>query len=458
VFAPVTERRRRSRLLGWFWSGLFWRTFLLLSFLTTLSMASWIGMINVFQRGPQVEQTAELLVSVVTITKAALTHSAPDLRQELLLELVSNEGIRILTLEPTDKVDPPPSTPLMDDIAGRVRDKLGKDTRFSRRVNDMPGFWVSFDIDGDKYWLMLERDRLAGLTRVQWVGWATVVGALSLLGAALISSLVNLPLARLSAAARAIAQGKPPAPLPEKGPQEIIEANRSFNQMVVDLQQLEKDRAIILAGISHDLRTPLARMQLEVEMANLSTDAREGMQSDIAQMDAIIGQFLDFARPTESATFTPIDLSDLLEGCAREADRLQDVRITLDVDPDIHVLGNPTDLRRVVNNVIENARRYGKTAGTDVAEIDIACHVRVTAHGKRAVVEMSDHGVGVPDDQIQQLLRPFTRLDSARGQANGAGLGLAIVERVIARHNAELTVRNREGGGLLLQFAVPLAD
>ena len=92
-----------------------------------------------------------------------------------------------------------------------------------------------------------------------------------------------------------------------------------------------------------------------------------------------------------------------------------------------------------------------------MAEIDIACHVRATGHGRRAVVEINDHGVGVPDDQIQLLLRPFTRLDSARGQANGAGLGLAIVERVITRHNAELTVKNREGGGLLLQFALPLA-
>ena len=444
-------------MLAWARSGLFWRTFLLLSVLTTLSMACWIGMINRFQRGPQVEQTAELLVSVVTITKAALTHSAPDLRRELLFELVSNEGIRILTLEPDDKVEPPPSSDGMREIAAIVRNKLGRDTRFSKSVNDMPGFWVSFDIDGDKYWLMLERDRLAGLNRVQWVGWATVVGAASLLGAALISSLVNRPLDRLSAAARAMALGKPPAPLPEKGPLEVAEANRSFNQMVEDLQQLEKDRAIILAGISHDLRTPLARMQLEVEMAHLSTEAREGMQSDIAQMDAIIGQFLDFARPTEAATFTPLDLSDLLEDCARVAERHTDLRVTTSIEPGVHVMGNATDLRRVINNVIENARRYGKTPGSGVTEIDIACAVRPTGHGKRAVVAIGDHGVGVPDDQIQQLLRPFTRLDSARGQANGAGLGLAIVERVITRHNAELAVRNREGGGLQLQFTLPLA-
>jgi two-component system osmolarity sensor histidine kinase EnvZ len=442
---------------GWFRSGLFWRTFFLLSVLTTLSMASWIGMINVVQRKPQVEQTAELVVSVVTITKAALTHSAPELRRELLFELVSNEGIRILPLEPDDRIEPPPANTLMPEIAALVREKLGPDTRFSRRVNNVAGFWISFNIDGDKYWLMLERDRLAGFSGVQWIGWATVVGVLSVLGAALISSLVNLPLARLTAAARAIAQGERPAPLPEKGSQEIIQANRSFNQMVEDLVQVEKDRAVILAGISHDLRTPLARMQLEIEMAHLAREAREGMQSDIAQMDAIIGQFLDYAKPTEAATFVAVDLSEMLLDIAREAGRLPNMRVTSAIDEGVHVLGNATDLRRVINNLVENARRYARTAGEDYTEIEIACHVRLTGHGRRALVTLQDRGPGVPEDQIGQLLKPFTRLDTARGQANGAGLGLAIVERVLSRHNAELTLRNREGGGLLAQLALPLA-
>jgi two-component system osmolarity sensor histidine kinase EnvZ len=111
----------------------------------------------------------------------------------------------------------------------------------------------------------------------------------------------------------------------------------------------------------------------------------------------------------------------------------------------------------VVNNIIENARKYGKTPGQEYTEIAIVLRVKATGHGRRAVIEICDHGVGVPEDQINQLLKPFTRLDSARGQANGAGLGLAIVERVLSRHNAELTVSNREGGGLLLQLALPLA-
>jgi len=456
VFAPYTAARRALRF-AWFKSGLFWRTFFLMSLLTTVSMGAWIGMINVFQRGPQVQQTAELVVSVVTITKAALTHSAPDLRRELLLELVSNEGIRIFTLEEGDVVDPPPHNPLMPEIAAMVRERLGPDTRFSSGVNGVPGFYISFNIEDDKYWLMLERERLAGLSRVQWLGWASVVGLLSLLGAALISSLVNLPLARLTAAARAIAKGERPTPLPEKGSQEIIEANRSFNQMVEDLAQVEKDRAVILAGISHDLRTPLARMGLEVEMANLSLEAREGMHSDIAQMDAIIGQFLDYAKPTEAATFVAVDLSEMLSDVAREADRIQGLRVKTDLMPDVHVMGNATDLRRVINNIIENARRYGTTPGKDFTEIDIALRVKATGHGRRAVIEIGDHGVGVPADQIAQLMKPFTRLDSARGQANGAGLGLAIVERVLTRHNAGLEVSNRAGGGFMLQVALPLA-
>ena len=451
MVAPDAQSAPR---LSWFKSGLFWRTFLLLGLLTTVSMASWIGMISVVQRGPQVKQTAELVISVVTITRAALTHSAPDMRVELLIELVSNEGIRIFPLVATDVVEPPPDSPLMPEIEALVKEKLGKDTRFSSRVNGSPGFWISFKIDGDEYWMMLERERLPGLSGVQWLGWAGLVGVLSLLGAALISSLVNQPLARLTAAARAIAEGKRPEPLPERGAQEIIEANRSFNQMVDDLQQVESDRALILAGISHDLRTPLTRMNLELEMANLSTEAREGMQSDIGQMDAIIGQFLDYAKPTEAASFVPVDISALLADVARAAERIPGMRVTTDIEPDVHVMGNETDLRRVFNNLVENARRYGATPGGDATEIDISCHAKAINHGKRAVIVLQDHGGGVPAEQIEQLLKPFTRMDTARGQANGAGLGLAIVERVAGRHHAALALRNRDGGGLQIELTM----
>lgn len=438
--------------LAWLKSGLFWRTFFLLAFLITASMAAWVASFRVVERVPRARQIAAQVISIVTITRVALTHSATDMRRELLFELASNEGIRVYPLEETDRIVAPDDSSLMPLVESSVKAKLGADTKFAGKVNDVAGFWVSFKIDDDEYWLMLERDRVERTSGVQWLGWATITLLLSLLGAVFISRLINQPLARFTSVARAIAKGQQPDPLPEKGPTEIKEANRSFNQMVDDLNRIESDRAVVLAGISHDLRTPISRMLLEVEMANLSAEARQGMHSDLAQMDAIIGQFLDYAKPTDIAAFAQVDLSVLLREVCQEATRLQGVALKADIEVQVEVLGNATDLRRVFNNLIENARRYGKTAGGDVAEVDLLCK----AQGGKAIITFSDHGTGVPESEMERLLRPFARLDIARGQANGSGLGLAIVERVVRRHGGKLRLRNHIPSGLGIDIEIPL--
>lgn len=439
----------RNRL-GWLRSGLFWRTFILLAFLITASLLTWVTSFRTVERTPRAQQIAAQVISIVTITRAALTHSAPDLRRELLFDLASNEGIRVYPLEDTDVIEPPQeeSGGVLPVLEADVKARLGNHTKFAGKVNDVAGFWISFKIDDDEYWLRLDRERIDRVSNIQWLGWGAVSLALALLGAVFISRLINQPLARLTDATRAIAKGVQPDPLPEKGPTEIREANRSFNQMVADLKRLESDRAIILAGISHDLRTPLARMQLELELAKLSEDARNGMQSDLAQMDSIIGQFLEYARPSDKSQHDRVDLSTLLANCAHEAERLPDVRITTDIAQGVVVNGNATELKRVVHNLIENARRYGKSAGIDLAEIDIVCRIE----NGQAVIEVADHGSGVPESEMERLLRPFTRMDVARGQANGSGLGLAIVDRIIKRHHGLLSLSNRSSGGLKIKI------
>jgi two-component system osmolarity sensor histidine kinase EnvZ len=442
---PTTGR------FAWLRSGLYWRTFFMLACLIAASMAVWVESFRIVERTPRAEQIAAQIASIVTITRSALLHSAPGQRRELLFDLASNEGIRVYPREATDKVTPPEDSSLMPLVQEALRSRLGIETRFAGTVNDIPGFWISFTIDDDDYWLTLDRERVERTSGVQWLGWAAATLLLSLLGAALISRLINLPLARLTQATRAIGRGQQPEPLPERGPTEIREANSSFNQMVQDLKRVESDRALILAGISHDLRTPISRMLLEVEMANLPPESRTGMQSDLAQMDAIIGQFLDYAKPASSERFVEVDLSALAVDASREAARLPDVEITNDIAADIEVQGNPVDLRRLINNLIENARRYGKTPGTECTQI----HVRCRREGDKALLEVGDHGTGVPESEMEYLLRPFTRRDSARGQANGAGLGLAIVERVVQRHGATLALTNRESGGLIIRIQFP---
>ena len=453
LFPMVNPAKAVVSRLSWLKSGLLWRTFFLLAFLIAASMAAWVTSFRMVERAPRGQQIAAQVVSIVTITRAALTHSAPALRRELLFDLAVTQGIRVYPLEAEDETQPLPDNDVTTLIEENVRARLGNETQIVGKVNDQRGFWVSFRIEDDDYWLMLDRERVDRPSGIQWLGWVTVSLFLSLLGAVFISRLINQPLANLASAARVLASGNPPKPLPEKGPAEIRDANQSFNQMVQELQQVETDRAVILAGISHDLRTPITRMQLELEMAGLPEDARRGMQSDLTQMEAIIAQFLDYARPTDSSSFTRFDLSALLNKGAEEAARHQDIRITTAIDGGIEAKGNQTEMARVMSNLIENARRYGKTEGSDVAELNLAA----TVESGQAVIELSDCGSGLPSEQIAYLLRPFTRLDSARGQANGAGLGLAIVDRVVLRHQGKLEIVNREAGGLMVRVFLPVA-
>jgi two-component system osmolarity sensor histidine kinase EnvZ len=440
-----------SQLLTGLRSGLFWRTFFLLAFLIATSMAAWVASFRIVERVPRGEQVAAQVVSIVTITRAALLHSAPALRRELLFDLASTQGIRVYPREDDDDTEAMPESDLIQVIEDNVQARLGEETHFAGYVNDIRGFWVSFRIDDDDYWLMLDRERVEQASGVQWLSWATVTLLLSLIGAAFISRLINQPLSRISTAARAVARGDSPTVLPEQGPTEIREANQSFNQMVRDLKQVESDRAVILAGISHDLRTPIARMLLEVEMAGLSEEALKGMQSDLAQMEAIIAQFLDYARPADPERFTPHDLAASLQKIVGEYQRRSDITITTDIPEKLSLRCNATEIDRLVRNLIENAKRYGKTPGTSITEI----HINAYQEGSTIRLAIVDHGVGLPEDQLSHVLRPFTRLDTARSQANGAGLGLAIVDRVVQRHQGKLEIKNREGGGLAVHITLP---
>ncbi|MBI3285944.1 MAG: HAMP domain-containing protein [Burkholderiales bacterium] len=441
--------------LEWLKSGLFWRTFFLLAMLVMASMAAWLASFRVVERTPRAQQISAQIVSIVTITRAALTHSAPEKRRELLFDLAANEGIRVYLLEDNDRIEEPEATPFFQELQSLMLNKLGPETRFAQKMNGVSGFWISFDIEDDQYWLRMEPDRLETPIGLQLLSWAAISLFLTLLGAAVISKLINDPLSRISTAALQLAKGLPPPPLPEKGPGEIRETNISFNRMVEDLTRIDSDRAVILAGISHDLRTPLARMQLEVEMATLSDDARNGMRSDLQQMDAIIGQFLDYAKPMDSLKFETVNLSELLQQIVQESARLQNLHLRSSIAPGIVIPGNQTELRRLFSNLIENACRYGKTAGAPVSTVDIQCRYKNYEKKQGVLISFRDHGEGVPEADLTRLLRPFTRADMSRGQANGSGLGLAIVDRIVKRHGGKLRIYNHADGGFVASIVFP---
>ncbi len=445
-----------SILTPWWKSGLFWHTFVLLSFLISVSMGAWVLSFRMVEREPLAQQAANQLVSIVTITRAALMHSDPVLRRELLFDLASNEGIRIYTREPTDVVEPLSENDRWYMLLKMLQKKLGTDTTISRTVNGIESFWISFTIDDeDEYWLALPRGRMDGPANWQWLWWAAAGFALSLMGAGFISELINRPLARLAVAARVFASGQTPELLPETGSAEVRDANHSFNQMVSELERNEKDRTEVLAGISHDLRTPLTRIQLELEMSRLSEEEKSGIGADIRQMDAIVGQFLDYARLSSPGQNEMVNMSLLLERVAAEAARSQDVLVQSSVELSLFVRGNHTDFERMFSNLISNAERYGRSAATDMVELGISCR----QENDEVVIEIADQGPGIPEEDRERLLRPFIRQDNARSQANGSGLGLAIVNRIIQRYGGRLELGSHEaGGGLVVSVVFPLAE
>ncbi len=430
---------------------LFWRTFLLILLLIAGCLVATLFSFRVFEREPRAQQFAQQAVSIVSITRAALLYSDPSVRRELLRELADTEGLRIVPVEVDDQVKPFPDTPVVRRATERIRDELGDATRVFESVNGVSGLWVSFNIEEDAYWLFIDRDPLARQAGSTWVSWALLSTLLALLAAVAITAAVNRPLARLTRAARELGAGHTPAPLPEIGPVEIRAVNQSFNRMVSDLAQIEQDRAVLLAGISHDLRTPLARLRLELEVNDLPEDAREAMAGDIAQMDAIVRQFLDYARATPQQPLQETDVSQLVADAVARL-RLPSATVRADIAPEINARVHQVELERAIDNLATNAHRYGRDP-----DGHLTLDVRLAREGTDLVVTVIDDGPGIPAGDIDRLVRPFERGDTARSEAKGAGLGLAIVERVARLHSGHfrLTAAHADGHGLRAELRFP---
>jgi len=446
---------------------LFWRTLLLIVSLAVASLVAWVPTVRVFEREPRAHQIAEQVVSIINATRIALVYSDPERRRDLMADLLENESLRVVPLEPSDRVKPLRDSALLRLVEQQVQRRLGANTRLASEVNGIGGFWVSFSIDEDAYWVYIERDLLRRDIGRGWVAWAALATMFSLLAAIAIARLVNRPLAALSRAAGDLGAGRIPSPLPDKGPIEIRTVNRSFNRMVSDLEKLNRDRAILLAGVSHDLRTPLTRMRLELEMNELPEASREAMIGDLEQMDSIVRQFLDYAVPTPQRGAEEVDLSALVRealvrnrllaptgggtgGTEADASVAQFVQLKADVQPGIFVLGHRTELARTVDNLLNNSQRYGRCPDGSL-QLEIHLH----SDGNEAVLMVADHGPGIAPQEIGRLVRPFERGDPSRSGAVGAGLGLAIVERVARLHGARLDFHRNEPTGLRVELRLP---
>jgi len=429
--------------------SLLWRTVLLIALLLIAGHLAWGVIFRMTERGPMAHRFASQITSIINLTRSALVAASPDKRLDLLRNMAQQEGIQIYPARDNETVAPlPPPPPGMESLDAELRDSLGADTELAGAVNGIPGLWISFDIDQQKYWLRMPRERMPRNNELRWISWGVLALVLSLIGAFLILARVNRPLHELTRAAALVGRGRVPQPITETGPSEISTLARAFNQMARDLQRTEADRALLLAGVSHDLRTPLSRIRLGVEMLDDKMDAslRAGMVQDIEDIDAVINQFLDFARVTaEDTALTEADLNELVNSVL-ERYRRQGKTVTVRLGDVPRLPLKMLAMQRLLTNLIDNALRHG---GAPV-EVETAL--------ENGTVRLSvlDRGPGIPAAAAEHMLQPFTRLDTARS-TSGSGLGLAIVDRIARLHHGSIKLLARPGGGLEARVELPVA-
>ena len=434
--------------------SLFWRTFFLLAILLGGGVFAWVQTFRALEFEPRAVQAAQQIASLVNLSRAALRYADGINRVTVVKTMSDQESVKVQPREPADQWEPFEIDRFTRRIGQELRSRLGPDMLVANSVNGVQGLWVGFTIEKDPYWLQADPQRLhtavGGTTWFVWVGIALLA---TVLGSVAIARLINQPLRELSFAASRIREGEFDSQLDENTlTSEIREVNMGFNRMARELAKVEEDRAVMLAGISHDLRTPLARLRLEAEMSVSDEDARKNMALDIAQLDAIIDKFMDYARPGD-VRLVPVHLSSLID---KEMSSFRDpsqLRIVSRVAIDTKVMADEVELGRVFANLFENARRYGRTPETGIARV-VVSYART---GPWVIVSVRDHGPGVAPEKLKELTTPFFRGDAARTAATGAGLGLAIVEKAVQRMGGAFELANAQDGGLVAHIRLKKA-
>ncbi|MCK9816443.1 two-component sensor histidine kinase [Pseudomonas chlororaphis] len=331
----------------------------------------------------------------------------------------------------------------------QMQAELGADTEVRLRMHAPPALWVRAPSLGDG-WLKvpLYPHPLRGQKIWSVLGWFLAIGLLSTASAWIFVSQLNQPLKRLVYAARQLGQGRSVRLPISDTPSEMTEVYRAFNQMAEDVEQAGRERELMLAGVSHDLRTPLTRLRLSLELMGAHTDLTDDMVRDIEDMDAILDQFLAFIRDGRDESVEEVDLIDLVREVAAPYNQNEE-RVHLRLQAIQPFPLRRVSMKRLLNNLIGNALNHAGTA------VEVAAYVSGDTNAPYVVLSVLDRGAGIDPSELEAIFNPFTRGDRARG-GKGTGLGLAIVKRIAAMHGGNVELRNRPEGGLEARVRLPL--
>ena len=397
---------------------------------------------------PLAERSADDLAALIVLSAQTWVELPPGTRHAFEIELARNHHLRIRKAVALEQ-DPEVSFINSSNIERALSRRTGQAIQLARGKNGW--VWVNLRMGGHWMHIGFEERRYYIRAMMSAIGLISLAAGLTWLTSLVLVRRISRRLTQMALAAAEVGQGKMPHPLPEDGAEEMASLGHSFNRMAQEVQELLANRTTLLAGISHDLRTPIARMRLAVAMLPEQTDPAlvSRIERDLEQMNQLIGGFLELARGMQNETPEWRDIQVLLGQWVEDAKRSgADVRL---------VPGAPCErlvpvqaVQRIVTNLIENAIRYGHVA-EEAAVVEVACRNEATY----CLIEVMDRGPGIPDDQLEAVFRPFYRLEQSRNLATGgSGLGLAIARQLAQVNGWQLSLAGRVGGGMMASLRI----
>ncbi|MDP2762709.1 MAG: ATP-binding protein [Sideroxyarcus sp.] len=396
---------------------------------------------------PMAQRSADDLASLLILSAKTWVELPPETRKDFELELIKQHQFMLFA----DAAPLPPRTallPYLTLLESALSARL--EVPVSVKVTDLDTtwFWAEIHTGGKLIRIGFPKSRLHTDPPMMLL-FALIASVLfSLFTAFILARRITRPLAQLSLAAKRIGAGNLPESLPDNGIHELSSLAATFNQMALQVRELLANRTTLLAGISHDLRTPLARMRLAIEMLPEDANRRmvERLRHDIESMDSLIGEFLTLSRDLQQATPEPLELEPMLQVMAADA-AIPGTQIECHTQAGLIALADPVPLHRVLLNLLGNAIRYGNGEPVRIESEQI---------GEEIVIRILDHGPGIPPQEMEKVFQPFYRLESSRNDVTGgSGLGLAIVRQLTEANGWRIELSPRDGGGTMATLKLP---
>ncbi|MCP3850597.1 MAG: hypothetical protein GY694_10220 [Gammaproteobacteria bacterium] len=446
--------------------SLFSRSAIIVSITLLISQLIISSLIMLFIVLPVIQHSAITMAAIMKTSTQQWLELPPEKRSDFTHKINKSYNFKLQQYQNIAiNTDHPTHEPYVFYLEDALQKELNQFVRFFEDRNNPKQYWINFKYQQQHFEIAIPLHQLGGQPHIIINAIIISLLLLTLIASWFLAYHLNKPIKRMILAVKQVSQGISPDAIPEQGCKEMVVLANSVNTMAKKVDELLENRTIMLAGISHDLRTPLTRMALSVEMLPDTNNPKliQHIENDIVLMNEMIGHYMELACCLTEEK--PEELSPLLllGDSIQEIQQNSSVQIELNQIPSESstekgslnsIRTYPVALKRIVINLLGNAVRYGQ--GKPI----IVNYETIDKEGKQQVkISIIDQGSGIPENEFDKVFRPFYKVDKSRNsKSGGSGLGLAIVSHLAKAHGWHIGLKTANNGGLVVIIIIPITQ